>query len=132
MFVGRRCGGTCDMGASSMKISPSVGDSKPASIRSKVVFPHPDAPSSEKNSPPLMVQLTWSTAFTEPKCFETLLMLINASLLIWAPILLCVCASAPALDPKCKQNNDERNHQDDKRPALEHPAALPGNAAGYT
>ena len=30
------------------EISPSFGCSKPASMRSKVVFPHPEEPSSEK------------------------------------------------------------------------------------
>ena len=60
------------MGCPSMKISPVVGVSKPASIRSKVVLPQPEGPSSEKNSPRRISKLTSSTAFTGPKCFETL------------------------------------------------------------
>ena len=43
-------------------MSPLSGISKPASMRSKVVLPQPDGPSSEKNSPRLISKLTSSTA----------------------------------------------------------------------
>jgi hypothetical protein len=68
MLVGRWCGATSAIETLSMRISPEVGVSKPASIRSKVVLPQPEAPSSEKNSPPPMVKSTRSTALTGPKC----------------------------------------------------------------
>jgi hypothetical protein len=40
-----------DVGPSS-RMRPAVGSSNPAISRSVVVLPHPDGPSSEKNSPP--------------------------------------------------------------------------------
>ena len=49
---------------------PFVGYSNPANNRSKVVFPHPDGPNKEKNSPSLIEKETSSTALTFPKCFE--------------------------------------------------------------
>src|ERR1700716_2516882 len=44
---------------------PEAGVSKPASMRSRVVWPQPDEPSSAKISPLAMSTLTWLTA-TEP------------------------------------------------------------------
>jgi hypothetical protein len=41
---------------------PLVGVSKPASMRSSVVLPQPDEPSSAKISPLAMSRLTWLTA----------------------------------------------------------------------
>ena len=38
------------MSAPSMKMRPAVGRSKPASMRSSVVLPQPEAPSRQKNS----------------------------------------------------------------------------------
>src|SRR5258708_6598623 len=46
---------------------PPSGRSKPAIIRSSVVLPHPDGPSSVKNSPALIERLTPSTAVNAPK-----------------------------------------------------------------
>src|SRR3954462_7818799 len=43
---------------------PLVGCSKPAIIRSTVVFPEPEGPSIEKNSPEPMVRSASSTATT--------------------------------------------------------------------
>ena len=54
MWTLRRWGGTWATSTPSSRISPAVGRSKPAIIRSVVVFPHPDGPSSEKNSPALI------------------------------------------------------------------------------
>src|SRR3546814_14698758 len=82
MLVGRSLGGTADTGCPSMKISPDVGDSKPASMRRSVVFPQPDGPSSEKNSPRWLSKARSSPAFTEPKCFDTLRMEIMLSLAV--------------------------------------------------
>ena len=45
---------------------PSSGSSKPAIMRSVVVLPQPDGPSSEKNSPAAMSSVTSSTATTRP------------------------------------------------------------------
>src|SRR6266581_3718728 len=49
-----------------MKISPELGRSRPAIIRSRVVLPHPDGPSSTKNSPARMDRSTPSTAWKSP------------------------------------------------------------------
>ena len=51
MLTGRSYGGMLDISTPSMKILPEVGVSNPASMRSSVVLPLPDPPSSEKNSP---------------------------------------------------------------------------------
>src|SRR4051794_33112726 len=48
---------------------PRVGCSNPAIIRSTVVFPDPDGPSMEKNSPSAISRSTPSTARTDPKSF---------------------------------------------------------------
>src|SRR3954452_8767739 len=50
---------------------PAVGSSKPAIIRSVVVFPDPDGPSIEKNSPSRTSRSTPATAMTSPKRFST-------------------------------------------------------------
>src|SRR3954469_3265724 len=50
-----------------MAISPAVGCSSPATIRSVVVFPHPDGPSSAKKAPEGTVRSRLSTATNEPK-----------------------------------------------------------------
>ena len=46
---------------------PPSGRSKPAIIRSSVVLPQPEGPSSVKNSPASMARLTSSTAVKSPK-----------------------------------------------------------------
>src|SRR5450631_1391913 len=51
-----------------MRIFPAVGSSKPATIRSVVVLPQPDGPSSEKNSPPAMWKSIPRTATKSPNC----------------------------------------------------------------
>ena len=48
----------------SSRIRPSVGCSNPAIIRRVVVFPQPDGPSREKNSPGSTSRSMWSTAVT--------------------------------------------------------------------
>ena len=50
---------------------PPVGSSKPAIMRSVVVLPEPDGPSSEKNSPWAMSRSTPATATTSPYSFRT-------------------------------------------------------------
>src|SRR5262245_13520584 len=48
----------------SSRMVPSVGCSNPAISRSVVVFPQPEGPSKEKNSPLSTVRSTWSTAMS--------------------------------------------------------------------
>src|SRR2546421_611059 len=67
MLTGRRCGGTSEISAPSSRIEPLSGLSSPASMRSSVVLPQPDGPSSAKNSPALISSDRSSTAGKAPK-----------------------------------------------------------------
>ena len=49
-----------------MSTSPPVGCSRPAMVRSSVILPQPDGPSSTRYSPPLAARLTPSMAWTRP------------------------------------------------------------------
>src|SRR3984885_7466043 len=62
VFTFRLFGGFPETSAPSSRMRPAVGSSKPAISRSVVVFPHPDGPSSEKNSPPETDRSMLSTA----------------------------------------------------------------------
>ncbi len=48
---------------------PDVGLSRPATMLSSVLFPHPDAPSKHTNSPGATSRLMWSSAATEARPF---------------------------------------------------------------
>src|SRR2546426_10642503 len=52
-----------------MSISPDVGRSGPAIIRSSVVFPEPEGRSRTRNPPSRIERSTPSTAWRSPKCF---------------------------------------------------------------
>ena len=52
--MSRLKGGSGVIGVPSIRISPDVGRSKPAIMRSVVVFPEPEAPSKVRNSPAAM------------------------------------------------------------------------------
>src|SRR4051794_8204398 len=67
MLTSRWFGGTPTTSRPCSRIWPRVGSSKPPIIRSVVVLPHPDGPSSEKNSPSPMIRSTCSTAATRPR-----------------------------------------------------------------
>ena len=69
MLTLRLCGGVCAMSTPSSRIWPSVGRSNPAIIRSVVVLPQPEGPSSEKNSPGGMSRLMPATAVKSPNRF---------------------------------------------------------------
>ena len=71
MLTLRRYGGTRATSAPSSRTAPPVGCSKPAMMRSVVVFPHPDGPSSEKNSPRPIRRVRSSTAVKPPKRLVT-------------------------------------------------------------
>src|SRR3990167_11320633 len=62
----RLCGGVRVMGVPFKKISPAVGDSKPASIIKVVVLPEPEGPNSERNSPARMSRLRSRTTRVLP------------------------------------------------------------------
>ena len=71
MLTGRSCGGTPVMSWPSMKMRPASGVSKPASMRSSVVLPQPEPPSSANISPRAISRSTPSTAATAPKRLVT-------------------------------------------------------------
>src|SRR5262249_20096744 len=56
-----------------------VGVSRPAMMRSNVVLPHPDGPSSTKNSPSCTLREMPSTAVTGPKRLVILLAATEAT-----------------------------------------------------
>ena len=77
MFTGRLLGGVLAMSWPSSSTWPEVGASNPAIIRSVVVLPQPEGPSSEKNPPAGISRSMLSTATTGPKC------LVSATRLSW-------------------------------------------------
>lgn len=68
----RWCGGMDETSLPCIKISPLLGVSKPAIIRSKVVFPQPLGPRIVKTDLWGKVKLAVLTACTCPKCLDTL------------------------------------------------------------
>ena len=66
VVVGRLCGGRSISDSPSSRISPCVGYSCPPIIRSVVVLPQPDGPSSTTYSPWSTCRLTSSTATVPP------------------------------------------------------------------
>ena len=62
MEMPRLLGGTLATSRSPMSTLPLVGYSKPEIIRSVVVLPQPEGPSSVTISPSRMWRLMWSTA----------------------------------------------------------------------
>ncbi len=66
MFTGRLYGLSRLMSVSPSRIAPAVGSSRPATIRSVVVLPQPDGPSSAKNDPWGTVTDRSSTATKPP------------------------------------------------------------------
>src|SRR3989449_4215886 len=70
MAIPRALGGTSPSTRSPpMWISPDVGRSSPAIIRSSVVLPEPEEPSRTRNSPSRIERSTPSTAWSSAKCF---------------------------------------------------------------
>ncbi len=69
--MSRNRGGTLFTSVSPMRIRPYDGRSSPASMRSVVVFPHPDGPTRTMNSPASTVRFRSSTAVSAPKSFQT-------------------------------------------------------------
>src|SRR5215475_12311096 len=63
----RRAGFTASRSRPSRRIAPPLGSPKPAIICKVVVFPQPEGPSSETNSPFSTPRLRLSTARCEPK-----------------------------------------------------------------
>src|SRR5918994_5000757 len=79
MAMSRSFGGTSLTTLSPMRISPSVISSSPAIIRSAVVFPHPEGPTSTMNSPSSMPRSKSSTARVSPYRLVTFSRTISAN-----------------------------------------------------
>ena len=71
MAMSRCAGGTSLTTRSPMRITPLVGYSRPASMRSVVVLPQPEGPSRLTNSPSAIVRSSPLTATAEPKALRT-------------------------------------------------------------
>ncbi len=69
--VGRLFGPMPRMDWAPRRMSPSVGSMNPETMRRMVVFPHPEGPRNEKNSPSLIVRSRLRTAVKAPKRFTT-------------------------------------------------------------
>ncbi len=67
MPMSRRDEGTEDMSLPSMTTDPASADSKPATMRSAVVLPQPDGPSSATSSPGAISMDSPSRARVAPK-----------------------------------------------------------------
>src|SRR5581483_4870597 len=70
--MSRSRGASASTGAPSMRISPADAVSSPATMRSKVVLPQPDGPSSTQNSPSAAAKEMSLRISFAPKLFETL------------------------------------------------------------
>src|SRR3954465_11271494 len=71
MPVLRLCGGRVSIRVSPNRMRPRSSSQKPATIRSNVVLPQPDGPSSVKNSPSRIAIDTSSTAGVPEKLRAT-------------------------------------------------------------
>src|SRR5437899_4327678 len=67
----RLAGCTAVRSRPSSRIAPRVGSRKPAIICSVVVFPQPEGPRNETNSPLPTARLKSSTTVCGPNCFPT-------------------------------------------------------------
>src|SRR2546426_2532391 len=86
MAIPRARGGTSPSTRwSPMWISPDVGRSSPAIMRSRVVFPESDEPSRTRNSPSRIERSTPSTAWRSPKSFRRFRISIPATVGALAP-----------------------------------------------
>src|SRR5256884_3300435 len=68
-----------------MWISPEVGRSSPAIMRSSVVFPEPEEPSRTRNSPSRIDRSTPSTAWRSPKYLRRLRISMPATVAALTP-----------------------------------------------
>ena len=88
---------------SPIRISPSLRDSKPATILRVVVFPHPDGPTKTRNSPSAISTLTFFTASVLPNALLSLLRVTEAII-----AFLFDCPGGNAAD-KPTSNNEKQD-----------------------
>src|SRR5579871_250224 len=93
---------------------PRVMGSSPAMQRSRVDLPHPDGPTSTRNSPSSTDRFTLRMTSTSPKDFDTSL---NSTLAIGSAALFHA-AHGDAADHAFRKENEERDgrHHDDRDP----------------
>ena len=69
--MSRSCVGRAPTSSSPIQISPAVGFTSPAIIRSTVDLPEPDGPSSVSSSPRSILRSIEWTAWISPNCLWT-------------------------------------------------------------
>src|SRR3989440_12311246 len=111
-----------------MEISPAVGRSSPAIIRSRVVFPEPEEPSSTRNSPSRIERSTPSTACRSPNCFLKFRISMPATDGALAPRLPAVRGRVGRLGEVYRRGGDEtrRGLLPPERPQQPPPPGRPG------
>src|SRR6185312_15189370 len=115
MFTARLLGGMSPMSWPSIKMCPSVGTSRPASMRNNVVLPQPEGPSSAKNSPGMMSRLTLSTPTAEPQRFEMLRKLMMGLTVGLAALATSAIAWSTELTPSLLLRPALHHHHDDHK-----------------
>src|SRR2546430_3207281 len=110
-----------------MEISPAVGRSSPAIIRSRVVFPEPEEPSSTRNSPSRIERSTPSTACRSPNCFLKFRISMPATVEALAPRLPAVRGRVGRLGEVYRRGGDDTRRD---LPDFERPPPPPGGGPG--
>src|ERR1044071_9333248 len=109
----RSIGGTPLTSSSPIQTSPLVASSRPAAMRSTVVFPEPDGPTTTMNSPSAISRSSESTTFVPPgKSFVSCLKSIRAiacSRLSVRSDQVPVPECAPLRDPALRREVDEHD-----------------------
>ena len=107
MEMPRLLGGILATSRSPMNTLPLVGYSKPEIIRSVVVLPQPEGPSSVTISPSWMFRLMWSTATKSlpvSGCWKILVMSFKTTPeLLWprVDVSICLLISFPPFSREC-------------------------------
>src|SRR5690348_9594 len=85
-------------------IEPESGSSRPLTLRSSVVLPQPDGPSSVKKSPSFTCSVTLSTALTRPNCWARVgsYVLISAWMSSMAIPSVAVCRGSRCAAPAAR------------------------------
>src|SRR3954470_10008362 len=93
-----------------IRTSPASGQSRPAMIRSSVVLPEPEGPSSASNSPCATLRSTLSSAVKLPN-FLTMFL---TSMVTW-PVPWFLSFVEAALENGLHDQRDQRQHRQQRR-----------------
>src|SRR5215203_3755547 len=96
-------------------MSPWVGVSWPAIMRSMVVLPQPLGPSRQQYEPCGMVRSRFSTAIVGPNRLVTPRIATSPPPVAWAITLLLPCPRAPALNEGDGAERGDDHHEGDRR-----------------